>query len=144
MHDNTVMDGDSMRKQWRKRGVALAVGVLVLLLISVAVWWAFGSMRARGPVLDELMPHFSHDAAVSPVQVTGQVCPHERCVSAWDTELGTYLEFETQGRAEYLHQVLGDDSRINGNLVLDLTDVDLDRASTERAVQLLFHDNDVP
>lgn len=82
-----------MRRQWRKWGVALAVGVLVLLLTSAAVWWAVGSLRARGPVLDELMPHFSHDAAVSPVQVTGQVCPQKRCVSAWETERALQLLF---------------------------------------------------
>ena len=144
MDTRAVAGSASAPESDRRRGALYAVVAISLLLIFSVAWWLLGSLRERGPVLDDLMPNFTHDPIVSPVQVTDQVCPQERCVSAWDTELGTYLEFDTQARAEYLHQVLGDDARINGRVVLDLTGVDLDRASTERAVQLLFQDQDLP
>lgn len=150
INKSMMANEDPARGPRRRRGRGPAVAVvasllvLFLLLSAVLAWWLLGSLRERGPALDDVMPNFTQDAAVSPVRVTERVCPQERCVSAWETELGTYLEFDTQQRAEYLHQVLGADSRINGRVVLDLTGVDLDRAETERAVQLLFRDKDWP
>ncbi|MDO5633259.1 MAG: hypothetical protein Q4G34_00075 [Micrococcus sp.] len=123
----------------------MAASLAAVVLVAAAIaWWVTGGLSARSPLLNDLMPNFAEDAVVSPVEVTDQVCPQERCVSAWETQLGTYLEFGTPGRAEYLHQVLGADSRINGNLVLDLTAVDLETPQMERAVQLLFADQDWP
>lgn len=128
----------------RRWMVLTAIVAAVVATAVMAAWWAVGSLGQRASKLDELMPNFTNDAAISPAEVTDQVCARERCVSAWDTRVGTYLEFSTDEQAEYRHQVLGADSRINGAVVLDFSAVDLDREGTERAVQLLFPDNEWP
>lgn len=126
------------------RGRYLAVGFIaaIAVILGVAAWWWAGSFSSRGPHLADLMANFHDDSVLRPQNVTNDVCPDEGCRDAWQTSVGTYLEFEQTDQARRLQEILGDDARLNDRVVLDLTGVELDRDHMERAVDLLFADED--
>lgn len=126
------------------RGRFWVVGVVaaVAVMLGIAAWWVSGSFAGRGPHLGDLMANFHDDGDLRPRNVTSEVCPDEACREAWHTSVGTYLEFEHEGEARRLQEILGDDARLNDRVVLDLTGVELDRGHMERAVDLLFADED--
>ncbi|OFR89092.1 hypothetical protein HMPREF2863_10035 [Micrococcus sp. HMSC067E09] len=122
--------------------VVIGVIVALAMLLGAGAWWGAGSFAARGSHLADLMANFHDDTELRPRSVTSDVCPDEGCRDAWRTSVGTYLEFEDADEARRLKEILGDDARVNDRVVLDLTGVELDRRQMERAVDLLFADED--
>lgn len=126
----------------RHRRFPVAVWVLGIVLVAalvaaVAWWWKAGERTD----LDSLMrSEITQD--IAPQQVTDTVCPPLNCTSAWETNVGRFVQFVHDGDVEYWQQVLGDDSRRNGDILLDMSEHDLDREEARSAVDTLFLNRD--
>ncbi|MFC4372417.1 hypothetical protein [Citricoccus nitrophenolicus] len=128
------------RRHRRFPTVAWIAGIAVIAALAGAVAWLWGAGSPR-PDLDSLMrSEITQD--ISPQLVTDTVCPGLNCTSAWDTSVGRFVQFVHEGDVEYWQQVLGDDSRRNGNILLDMSEHDLDRDETKQAVDTLFLNRD--
>ena len=56
---------------------------------------------------------------VHPIKATATVCAKYECVEAWETDVGTFMRYDSERKAEYVTYILGDRARRNGKVVLD-------------------------
>lgn len=135
--DGAVVHGPRGSTARRAVAVALAVvamGGILLLLTHLGLFSRPSSLadRMRGGVFAEIAPR----------EVTDEVCPPVNCLSAWETEVGRFVEFRHEGDAEYRHVVLGDEARRNDRVLVDFSGGEYDRDQVRHAVDVLFHDRD--
>lgn len=129
--------GERHHRRFRTAAWVIGIVLVAALVAAVAWWWKAGERTD----LDSLMrSEITQDIAPRPV--TDTVCPELNCTSAWETDVGRFVQFVYEGDVEYWQQVLGDDSRRNGNILLDMSGRDLDRDEIRLAVDTLFLNHD--
>lgn len=121
-----------------RRPWIILAGLVVTAMVAVGVFWWNDSRKTD---LNSLMgsPIVTD---IHPVDVTDEHCPRLNCVSAWETDVGRYVQFVHEGDAEYWQQVLGDDSRRDRHVLLDMSEKDLDQDGVKNAVDTLFLNRD--
>lgn len=118
----------------RRRLVVLAASAALLIaLMAGAITWLGGGFQQR-TVADML----ASSGASNTVEATPTLCGDVGCVEGWNTDLGAYLRFRSEGEAEHWATVLGDDGRRWKNFVLDMTEKDLPLEQRRQAVDILF------
>jgi hypothetical protein len=77
-----------------------------------------------------------------PQETTEAVCAEYGCVEAWTTDVGTFMRFDSERKAEYLEYVLGDRCRRNATIIVDFGDDVLNTQQKIDAINLLFPGKD--
>ena len=114
-------------------------GLALVLLLPGA--WSFVSTEffSSKILLSDLM---KANNEINAVDATDELCARYECVEAFQTELGNFLRFSEEGRAEYWQVVLGDGSRRNGKFLVDITGFELNENQKKTVVDLLFSSRD--
>lgn len=127
-----------LRQRPRRRIWLILGGILIISALVLAVTWWNESRRTdlnslmNSPIVQD----------IHPVDVTDEHCSRLNCVSAWDTDVGRYVQFVHEGNAQHWQQILGDDSRRDGHVLLDMSEKDLNRDQIALAVDTLFINRD--
>jgi hypothetical protein len=79
---------------------------------------------------------------VHPTRATATVCIKYDCVEAWETDVGTFMRYNSERKAEYVAYILGDRARRNGKVVLDFGGEEKSFQQKVDAVTLLFPGKD--
>lgn len=92
----------------------------------------------------ESLDHALRDESwINPVDATDDICANEfDCVEAWKTDLGVFMRFNSSRKAEFVTYVLGSDSRVNGNVVVDFSGKDLSFQQKQDAIFFLYPGKD--
>lgn len=114
------------------RWIALAIVGLVVILLTA--WWVVGGGLAQARTVQDLL---APNRDINPVEATADLCRDPACVEGWRTDVGTYLRFESEGKAEHWAEVLGNDGRRWRSIVLDMRGVELTFEQRRRAVDIL-------
>ncbi|MCX8529958.1 MAG: hypothetical protein ORN27_07835 [Rhodoluna sp.] len=77
-----------------------------------------------------------------PNKVTATVCAKYSCVEAWETDVGTFMSYNSERKAEYVAYMLGDRVRRNGTVLLDFGAEEKSFQQKVDAVNLLFPGKD--
>lgn len=119
--------------------------LLVVLCIAIAVaslgyciWWV-GTWTNQSSTLGVVL---GSSIEIHQVEATEELCKEAACVEGWKTDVGNYLRFKDEGRAEYWASILGDKGRRNSKLVLDMRSVNLEFDQLRIAIDLLYDDRD--
>ena len=89
-----------------------ASAVLVLAVWMFIYIWT--------PLVPIPLNDFIADAQeVHPKNVTATVCAKYSCIEAWETDVGTFMSYNSDRKAEYVAYILGDRARRNGAVLLD-------------------------
>lgn len=113
--------------------VLAASAALIIAVVALGAAWLGGGFQQR--TVSGLLASSTN---ISPVEATTTLCVDIGCVEGWNTDLGAYLRFDSEGDAEHWANVLGDDGRRWKNFVLDMTDKDLPLEQRREAVDILF------
>jgi hypothetical protein len=79
---------------------------------------------------------------VHPVKATATVCAKYDCVEAWETDVGTFMSYNSERKAEYVAYILGDRARRNGTVLVDFGVEEKSFQQKVDAVALLFPNKD--
>jgi len=124
---------DSPRRKPRV-GAWIALAIVGLTAILLAAWWVLGGGLAQPRTVQDLL---APNGDIHPVEATADLCRDPACVEGWRTDFGTFLRFESEGKAEHWAQVLGNDGRRWRSIVLDMRGVELTFEQRRRAVDIL-------
>jgi hypothetical protein len=117
-------------------GLLLAVPAFAALII-----WSF-IFSANGYVPKSLSEVMGTSEYVHPENDTATVCERMDCVEGWNTDVGTFMRFESDRKAEYVAYLLGDQARRNGTIVVDFGNAQMSIQQKADAVNLLFPGKD--
>lgn len=125
----------------RKRAFKLMVRVVLLsaLVVTVAIAALFICTWNRNESVSGLVGAFPE---LKGVNATSDLCKDPLCEEGWRTDFGNYLEFASQGEAQYWEVVLGNDGRRWKNIVLDMRTVDLTFDQRRHAIDILYSSRD--
>jgi hypothetical protein len=125
------------RDRIRQRIITWTFASAVLLF---AVWMFIYIWTPMVPIP---LNHFMVDAQeIHPKNVTATVCTNHSCVEAWETDVGTFIRYDSERRAEYVAYLLGDRARRNGAILLDFGVEEKSFQQKVDAVALLFPNKD--
>ena len=79
---------------------------------------------------------------VHPKNASASVCKANDCVEAWTTDVGTFMRFSSDRKAEYVAYLLGDQARRNGTIIVDFGDSKMSIQQKVDAINLLFPGKD--
>jgi hypothetical protein len=109
-----------------------------VLLLAV---WMF--IYIWTPMVPIPLNHVMVDAQeIHPKNVTATVCANHSCVEAWETDVGTFIRYDSERRAEYVAYLLGDRARRNGAILLDFGVEEKSFQQKVDAVAVLFPNKD--
>lgn len=126
-----------------QRRAAWVSGILVVLVVLVvgifAAFYLTGGFGSRS-----LEERFTNGAGpdINAHLATDELCGEKQCISGWKTDVGDFLEFKDEGSAEYWQTILGDASRLDQNIVLDMSEYDNTTAEKKLAIDRLFINKD--
>lgn len=123
-----------------QRRAAWVSGILVVLVVGIfAAFYLTGGFGSRS-----LEDRFTNGAGpdINARLATEELCSEKQCISGWKTDVGDFLEFEYEGTAEYWQTILGDASRRDQNIVLDMSEYDNTTAEKKLAIDRLFINKD--
>ena len=124
----------------RKARVGLALWLGVPAFWAVGFWVFLSSTNGYVPkTLSEVMVT---SAYVHPKEATSTVCDVRDCVEAWTTDVGTFMRYSSERKADSVAYILGDQARRNGNIVVDFGTKKLSFQQKADAVYLLFPGKD--
>jgi hypothetical protein len=107
---------------------------------ALGFWLLMTSTNGYVPkTLSEVMVTSAH---VHPKEATATVCAVNDCVEAWTTDVGTFMRYGSERKADYVTYVLGDQARRNGNIVVDFGTKEMSFQQRVDAVYLLFPGKD--
>ena len=126
--------GDNAKR--RRARVSLGIWLAAPAFAAFIIWLFIFSTNGYVPkALSEVMVTSEY---VHPENDTATVCKHMDCVEAWKTDVGTFVRFESDRKAEYVAYVLGDQARRNGTIIVDFGDSEMSIQQKVDAVNLLF------
>ena len=124
----------------RKARVGLALWLGVPLFWALAFWLLISSTNGIArKTISEVMVTSVH---VHPKEATATVCDVNDCVEAWITDVGTFMRYSSERKADYVAYILGDQGRRNGPIVVDFGTKKLSFQQKVDAVDLLFPGKD--
>lgn len=124
----------------RKARVSLALWIAMPTLAALIFWVFIFSTNGYVPkTLSEVMVTSEY---VNPEIAPASVCKANDCAEAWTTDVGTFMRFESERKAEYIAYLLGDQCRRNGTIVLDFGDSKMSLQQKVDAINLLFPGKD--
>lgn len=129
---------DTSPRPRRFRWALIATICLIAIVGGIALASAFGLETQSLPLRDLL----ASQTDIHPVETTAELCADVGCVEGWQTDIGSYLSFDSNGNAEHWLQILGNDGRQWQNIILDMRDYDLKFEQTRKAVDILFSTRD--
>lgn len=117
------------------------VSLVFASAIVMFVGWVilFGAMNLAPHTLSDTMATSKY---VHPEKATEIICAEYECDEAWYTDVGTFMRFESERKAEYIAYLLGDQCRRNGTIVLDFGDSKMSLQQKVDAISLLFPGKD--
>ena len=124
----------------RKARVGLALWLALPALGAFGFWLLL--MSTNGYVPQTLSEVMVTSAYVHPKEATETVCAVNDCVEAWTTDVGTFMRYKSERKADYVTYLLGDQARRNGNIVVDFGSKEMSFQQKIDAVHLLFPGKD--
>lgn len=123
----------------RRRAVMVAALLLAVTIMAGTLLWTAGAIGGAPATLRDLL---SQSSSIAPRDDTATLCVQVDCVEAWSTGSGVFLRFRTNDLAEYWRYVIGGDSIIYEDVLLDLNGVELTQADRRYVIDVLFSRRD--
>lgn len=123
----------------RRRAAIVAALLLAVTIVVGTVLWTAGAIGGAPPTLRDLL---SQSSSIAPRDDTATLCVQVDCVEGWSTDAGIFLRFRTSDLAEYWHYVIGGDSIIYDDVLLDMNGVELTQDDPRYVIDTLFSRRD--
>lgn len=131
----------SKNKNHIRKTLQRPIGLAIAAVIVCVLFYTLGNPLERNNNLQEKLTA-STAVDLSPKNETDVLCAEKHCTEGWQTKYGNFLEFEHEGEAEYWTTILGDESRRNGRIVLDMSGYENNIADKKLAIDTLFSEKD--
>ena len=124
----------------RRARVSLGLWLAAPAFAAFVFWVSIFSTNGYVPkTLSEVMVTSEY---VHPKNASASVCKANDCVEAWTTDVGTFMRFNSDRKAEYVAYLLGDQVRRNGTIIVDFGDSKMSIQQKVDAINLLFPGKD--
>lgn len=123
----------------RRTAILVTIAIVVPIALVVAVLWTAVAI-IRYPDIDSMS--ISDRIGSKGIDATAEICDDIGCEEARRTDYGTFLQFRSDGIAEYWAQVIGGDTLRSGRVVLDRNGLSLSLSDRSISVDMLYPNKD--